>query len=90
MVTERKTIFQKLKKVLEGTTRENPRICEIFDIREDEYVGLSSLELPRIDKAFLENRTVWFHIYGSHSYEPFGNFKTKDLRKILTELTNKN
>lgn len=85
---ERESIRHQISPLLDGTSEEHPRICSILEIGEEEAQGLSSLELPEIDKAFeMEGEgTIWFHIYGEEDYRNFDDFSTPDLRKILTGL----
>ena len=81
-------IRHEVSALLNGTSEEEPRECEIMEIGEDEACGLSSLELPMIDKAFeVEGEgTIWFHIYGEEDYRNFDEFSLSDLRKILAGL----
>lgn len=95
---EREDIRHKVSVLLNGTSEENPRECDII-VGEHEAQGLSSLELPHIVKCFeMEgDGTIWFYTDGAKTREVitgelvdywmnFDDFDIYDLRAILEGL----
>lgn len=84
----RENLRHQISAILNGTSEDNPRLCEILELGEEDACGLSSLELPQIDKAFeVEGEgTIWFHIVGEDDYRNFDDFPTSDLKKIFDGL----
>lgn len=98
---EREDIRHKVSALLNGTSEEHPKECDII-VGEWEAQGLSSLELPNIVKAFeMEgDGTIWFHIDGhiefgekgekEEAWMNFDDFDIHDLRAILKGLEEDN
>lgn len=96
---EREDIRHKVSALLNGTSEEHPRKCDII-VGEHEAMGLSSLELPNIVEAFeMEgDGTIWFYEYGAvegfigekgestKSWTNFDDYDIYDLRAILKGL----
>ena len=64
---ERENLRHQMSPLLNGTSEENPKeIYFMIPSAEEEACGLSSLEIPHIDKIFeMEGEgTMWFHIEG--------------------------
>lgn len=70
---EREEIRHQVSALLNGTSEESPReIYFMIPSAEEEACGLSSLEIPHIDKVFeMEgDGTMWYHIDGEYE-NPF-------------------
>lgn len=72
------------------TDSENPMKCNII-IGENEAMGLSTLEMPRVINVFQDPKEgiIYFYIYGDCIIE-FDDMETEDLLKIFNELKEKN
>ena len=86
----REEIRKKLSCILEGTSEEKPLLCDIILESNPENCGLSSLEIPSVDKAFLQEGEgiIWFHIDHTPDDEwiEFDDMYTEELLDILNEL----
>ena len=74
--------------ILIDTDEDNPMHCDIV-VGETDAQGLSSLELPRIDKCYqMNDGTMWFHIEGTpeDDWKDFDYFVVEDMRNILIGL----
>lgn len=68
---EREALRHQLSPMLDGTSEEAPmEIYFMIPSAEEEACGLSSLEIPHIDKIFeLEgDGTIWYHEEGEHEH----------------------
>ena len=87
---ERENLRHQISPLLNETSEEEPMLLSVPEIGEEEAQGLSSLELPEIDKAFeMEgDGTIWFHFKHTavDEWVNFDDMTTPDLRKILTAL----
>ena len=87
---ERENLRHQISPLLNETSEEEPMLLSVPEIGEEEAQGLSSLELPEIDKAFeMEgDGTIWFHFKDTPEgdWTNFDDLSTSDLRKILTAL----
>lgn len=72
------------------TDSENPMKCDII-IGENETMGLSTLQMPRVINVFQDPKEgiIYFYIYGDCIIE-FDDIETEDLLKIFNELKEKN
>lgn len=72
------------------TDSENPMKCDII-IGENEVMGLSTLQMPRVINVFQDPKEgiIYFYIYGDCIIE-FDDMETEDLLKIFNELKEKN
>ena len=72
------------------TDSENPMKCNII-IGENEAMGLSTLDMPRVINVFQDPKEgiIYFYIYGDCIIE-FDDMETEDLLKIFNELKEKN
>lgn len=101
---ERENLRHQVSPLLNGTSEGNPKeIYFMIPSADEEACGLSSLEIPHIDKIFeMEGEgTMWFHIEGECE-NPFQEKDEKekllwhdldemsldDLRKLLEHLRN--
>ena len=94
---ERENLRHQISPLLDGTSEEQPK--EIFfnlPSAEEEAQGLSSLEIPAIDKVFeLEgDGTMWYHLYGERedngkdTWRDIDELTIKDMRGLLDYLKN--
>lgn len=87
---ERENIRHQISAILSAGFHDdsNPLECDIVLESNPENVGLSTLEMPHVVKAFqFQDGTIWFYVYGYEDYTNFDDFETVDLRDILTGLT---
>lgn len=81
----------KISLLLNGTDENNPIKCNIL-VGEEEAQGLSTLQMPHIDKCYQipGDGTMWFHIKYSPDEEwmNFDDFDMYDLKKIYEGLVN--
>ena len=98
-VCEHEEYWHQISALLNGTSEENPlEIYCVLPSYEEEACGLSSLEIPHIDKVFqVEGEgTMWYHIEGCYEnldtrellWEDMHELDTRDLKEILDELLN--
>lgn len=87
----REELREELFCCLEGTSKEEPLLFCVVLESNPENCGLSSLEMPRIDKAYLQEGEgiIWFHISNTPDDEwvEFDDMYTEDLQDILNELS---
>lgn len=93
---EREDLRHKISALLEGTSEDSPKeIHFMIPSAEEEAQGLSSLEIPHIDKIFevAGDGTIWYHIEGERGLcggEPIWNdldtLEVSDLRGLLNYL----
>ena len=87
----REELRHRIAHVLIDTDEDNQINCDIV-IGESEAVGLSTLELPRITKAYQipGDGTIWFQIQGfdngDDGYINFDELETEDLRVIAKKI----
>ena len=72
------------------TDSENPMKCDVI-IGENDVMGLSTLQMPRVINVFQDPKEgiIYFYIYGDCIIE-FDDMETEDLLKIFNELKEKN
>lgn len=93
---EREDLRHQISCLLDGTSESSPKeIYFMIPSAEEEACGLSSLEIPHIDKVFeVEgDGTMWYHIEGENNLcggEPIWNdiddLELADLRGLLRYL----
>ena len=72
------------------TDSENSMKCDVI-IGENDVMGLSTLQMPRVINVFQDPKEgiIYFYIYGDCIIE-FDDMETEDLLKIFNELKEKN
>lgn len=94
---ERQELRHQISPLLNGTSEEKP--AEIFfnlPSAEEDAQGLSSLEIPAIEKIFeMEGEgTMWYHLYGERedngedTWHDLDELSIGDLRGLLNYLLN--
>jgi len=94
-VCEHEKYWHQISALLNGTSEETPKEIEYtLPSYEEEACGLSSLEIPYVDKVFQVegDGTMWYHIYRDNEFngEPIWRdmslLSTKDLKGLLEYL----
>ena len=83
-------IRDELVELLKDNTIDNQFKCEVVIGEDDiENCGLSSLELPLVVGAFLnDDNEIMLNIYGEFCYRHFDNVSLNDAEEILQEVKN--
>ena len=84
---KREEIRHKMSAILMDTDEEHPMKCDAL-IGEAYACGLSTLQMPRVDRCFQQpgEGIIWIHIEGAIDYQEFDDFETCDLKDILVNL----
>lgn len=80
----RSMIRQYLSRNLMNTSEEHPLECDIIVETEDAF-GLSTLEMPRIEKMFLEpiNGVIWLKERGIDDFRDLDTFPVYEQMSII-------